>query len=285
MNWNAQKYRPGEKRTFEYVYSSTVFCGECGQPMVGRSGKTKGGEKHFYYAHKTKKNETRQSPGCKCHWYSFDALELHKILRNRIKKLASDPAFVEALYQSVQTNRTALIPDNDRRIAVLEGEIKELNQQIASLLETLQGTPSHIVRDLVTKELDTQGTLLKAKTTEQNSLRTQSEGTQAMTVERGEFSDLAKTWDRVFAKLTAAERKDFIRTVIGRIEFFPDRLRVRYNYDQRMVAQALNVVDLASYRNARGAGLEGPAPGSSFSKRVQRASYSHVNCIGRDDRI
>jgi hypothetical protein len=199
--------------------------------------------------------------------------------------LAEDPAFVEALYQNAETNKVALIPDNERRTMTLEGEVKELNQQIANLMDSLQSTPSQIVRDLVTKELDAKGTTLKAKTSEQNSLRAQSANTQATTVERNEFSDFAKTWDRSFSKLTAAERKDLVRTIIGRIEFFPDKIRVRYNYDQRTVAQALNVIDLASCRNSRGAGPTGPAPGPFFSKRVQRASYSNVIRIGRDDGI
>ncbi len=77
LDWNAQRYRPKGGRNFEYLFSSTVFCGECGREMVGRSGKTKTGEKHFYYAHKVKKRETRENPGCKCRWYSFDALDLH----------------------------------------------------------------------------------------------------------------------------------------------------------------------------------------------------------------
>ncbi len=206
-------------------------------------------------------------------------------MRNRIKKIADSPAFVEALYENATINKAALIPDNERRIAVLESEIKGLNQQIASLMDTIQSNPSQIVRDLITKELDSKGSALKAKTTEENSLRTQSEGTRIGTVERQEFRKLAKTWDQLFTKLTPAERKDFVRTVIGRIEFFPDLLRIRYNYDQRTVAQALNVVELATYRGSNGAGSEGPAPGPLFSKRGQRASDSHVICIGRGSRI
>ena len=229
LDWNAKKYRPNGRRNFDYIYSSTVFCGECGQPMVGRSGKGRDQEKRFYYAHKAKKKETRQSPGCPCHWYSFDALDLHKILRNRIKKLAEDPVFVERLYQDAEVNQAALIPDNQRRIEVLDDEIKALHQQIASLMSTLQGNPTPIVRDLVTQEIDTQGSTLKTKTLEQKSLRSRSDGAQATPVESREFSELAQTWDKTFSKLSPAERKDFVRLVIGRIEFFPERLRIRYN--------------------------------------------------------
>ena len=120
---------------------------------------------------------------------------------------------------------------------------------------------------------------------DQNTLKMQTEGVQGATVERSDFSDLAKSWDRLFAKLATAEKKDLIRTVIGRIEFFPDKIRVRYNYDQRTVAQALNVINLATFRNSRGAGPSGSAPGLPFSRRVQRASYSNVVGIGRGDRI
>ena len=183
LDWNAKKYRPEDQRNFEYIYSSTVFCGECGQPMVGRSGKSKDREKHFYYAHKAKKRETRQSSGCPCHWYSFDALDLHKIMRNRIKKLAENPAFVEALYQNAETNQAALIPYNERRLEILDSEIKELNQQIASLMDTLQGNPTQIVRDLVTKEIDIKGTALKPKIVEHNSIRMQSDGARSTPVE------------------------------------------------------------------------------------------------------
>lgn len=285
LDWNAKKYRPEDRRNFDYLYSSTVFCGQCSQPMVGKSGKTRGGEKHFYYAHKAKKRETRKTPGCSCHWYSFDALELHKIMRNRIKKLADDPAFIVALYRNSKTEKAALIPDNERRIATLEREIKHLNQQIASLMETLQSNPAPVVRDLIMKELESKGALLKAKTSEENSLRLQSEGTDAVCAEQKEFTDLAKNWDRLFAKLTVIERKDLVRTVIGRIELYPEKIRVRYNYDQRAVALALNVIDLAAHRNSRGAGSDGPAPASSFAKRGQRALDSNVFQNGRDDWI
>lgn len=285
LDWNAKRYRPENRRNFDYLYSSTVFCGECGEAMVGRSGKTKLKEKHFYYAHKSKKNKTSKAPGCNCHWYSFDALDLRKIMRNRIRKLADEPTFVEALYRNAKTETSALVPDNERRVSLLQSEIKALNQQIASLMDTLQSNPSQIVRDLVTKELDSKGAVLKAKMSEESSLQRQSTNVLAMTVEQREFSNLAKDWDKLFANLTNAERKDLARTVIGRIEFFPDKLRIRYNYDQHTVAQALNVVDLASARNARGAGSKDSAPQPSFSKKDQRASYSNVILIGRGSRI
>ena len=285
LNWNQKKYRPEDRKNFDYFFSSILYCGECGQSMVGRSGKTKNREKHFYYAHKTKKTETRQTKGCDCRWYSIDAPEFHKIMRNRFKRLAEEPAFVRALYDTAVTDHVALIPENERRIAILEAEAKELHQQITNLMDTLQSTTAPVVRDLITKELETKGTALKVKTDEQNTLQAQSGRNKATTVEPDEFSKLAKDWDKIFSKLTTTERKQFIRTFLGKIEVFPDRFRVRYNYDQRMVARALNVLDLSAHQNSSGAGPSGPAPGSLFSKKDQRASYSNVICNGRGDTI
>jgi hypothetical protein len=47
------------------------------------------------------------------------------------------------------------------------------------------------------------------------------------------------------------------------------------------VADALNILDLASYRNSCGVGPSGPAPSAPFCKRDQGTSYSNVFCSGR----
>jgi hypothetical protein len=73
-----------------------------------------------------------------------------------VRKLARKPAFIEALYAKVEIRYAELIPDNERRIAILDQEIKELNQQIGNLMDTLQSSPSAIVRDLVTRELESE---------------------------------------------------------------------------------------------------------------------------------
>jgi hypothetical protein len=102
-------------------------------------------------------------------------------------------------------------------------------------------------------------------------------------VERKEFADLAKNFDKTFARLTTTERKQFVRTFIGRIEIFPSQYRVRYNYDERMVVKALNVLDLAAYQNSRGVGPSGPAPSVTFRKKDQGTSYSNVFSNGRKE--
>lgn len=270
---NQKRFKPESRRTFDYLYSSVVFCFECGKPMVGISGKSKTGEKHFYYGHKGRKGP------CKIH--AVDALEFHKTMRNRFRRLAHEPAFVAALYQSAEANKVELLPDNERRISMLAKQISELDQQIRILMDTLQSSHATVVKDLITKELEIKGTTLKAKTDERNALSAQLAGTRGVPADQDTFMELAKGWDRKFAQLTQAERKQFIRTFIGRVEIFENRLRIRYNYDQRMVARSLNVIDLASYRNRLQAGAPAPAPHPLFAKKGQGAWGSDTVCIGR----
>ena len=277
LDSNGQKYKPESRRVFDYLYSSVVFCAECGKPMVGVSGKSRTGEKHHYYAHKGRKGI--------CSVHSIDAFEFHKTMRSRFRRLAHEPAFVAALYQTADASKVDLLPDNERRIGMIDKEIAELTQQVGILIDTLQSNPAAVVKDLIAKELEIKGTVLKAKTDERNALTAQMDGAQGRPAAEDEFIDLAKGWDKKFAKLTQAERKQFIRTFIGRVDVCVDKFRIRYNYDQRMVARALNVIDLASFRSTRGESVPNPTSRPLSSKRDQGAWGSDTVIFGRDGRI
>lgn len=122
-----------EKADIEYQLSGKMYCGMCGMTMIGVSGTSKTGDKHYYYACRGR----RLSSGCKkanekkdfIEWYVVEQTVEYVLTPNRMQEIATA---VVAQYDS---------EFNSGKVRELERMIAKLNRDIDKYTDMLLDVP------------------------------------------------------------------------------------------------------------------------------------------------
>ena len=147
---DGNKHAPGRKKEiFDFILSGKLVCGDCKRLMVGVSGTSKTGAKHYYYTcltHSRDKKPCDLKTACK--------KEIEDIVINTTWQLLSDNGSVKALAElicrrineksrnnanikSLETKRTAALKASRNLIAAIEqGIITEQTKERLKELET-----------------------------------------------------------------------------------------------------------------------------------------------------
>lgn len=128
------KHKAGKyKANVEYQLSGKMFCGACGSTMIGTSGTSKTGQKHYYYACRGR----RLRCGCKkahekkdfIEWYVCEQTVRYVLTPMRMKEISA------AVVQQYDNEFS------DRRIDELERRIAKLDRDIDKYTEMLLDVP------------------------------------------------------------------------------------------------------------------------------------------------
>lgn len=158
---------------YDYILSGKLFCGHCGKPMIGDSGTSKNGVKHYYYTCSTKKH------GGVCKKKSVRAVAIeHEVINTTIRTILRDDMLEHIAdkimeYQARDTESAALISAYSGRLKDTEVAIKGLikaiedglyNPSIKSRMEELEaqkaGLQADIEREKINQQIITRDELL-----------------------------------------------------------------------------------------------------------------------------
>ena len=112
---------------YDYILSGKLFCGHCSKPMIGDSGTSKSGTKHYYYTCSTKKH------GGDCKKKSVRAAAIEdEVINTTIQTILQDDMLEHIAdsvmeYQARDTESAALI-------ASYTGQLKETETAINGLI-------------------------------------------------------------------------------------------------------------------------------------------------------
>ena len=148
---NANKHLPGQKKDiYEFILSGKLICGDCKQKMVGISGTSHTGAKHYYYTCLFRPRKRRP-----CELHSVGKQYLEDAVINTTWRFLSDKETVRKIAETLyrmheQTSRESSI-------------LKSLENQRSSALKATQNLISAIEQGFLTeqtkmrlKELETQ---------------------------------------------------------------------------------------------------------------------------------
>jgi site-specific DNA recombinase len=119
-----EKYRPG--RMYSSPLAGLIRCANCGAKYHCKtSGKNKDGRTRRYYMCYSKSKADRDlviDPNCKNKSYRDNALE--EIIYTEIRKLKSEPLYIEQLRDSV--DHKAILEAAEKRVVVIESQLSKL---------------------------------------------------------------------------------------------------------------------------------------------------------------
>lgn len=126
-----KKHPRGRRRnTQDYMLTGKLFCGICGNPMVGICGTSRNGERHYYYLCQGKHNKT----GCTKQNEKQEKIE--QAVVNYIKKLIMDDETIDWLLAGLQEFEATLRAQST--ITAMESELAETEKAIGNLMKAIE---------------------------------------------------------------------------------------------------------------------------------------------------
>ncbi len=144
--------KKARKYTHTYRLTGLIQCGQCGQPMVGKSGTGRNG-KHFYYGHKRKLTTRNENHLVRCKVENILALALEDAVIGRLKDYAADKELVSELAKSASVSSGATREHQKSLIAVKEQDCRRLSQKYDNLLDTISETSDKVIRNSLSSKL------------------------------------------------------------------------------------------------------------------------------------
>ncbi len=212
-----RKRRSGGKNNdaADYLLTGKLFCGHCGEPMVGVSGTGRHGETHYYYR-------------CQGRYKKKNGCEKKNVQRDMIEKLVVDYTKDFILQDDVLD----LIIDGYHRFmekaraeSALTAMVKELEQNKKASANLLKAVEMGIINETT-----------KARFQELEDQRKELE--RSIRVERAALNEMTpdelRYYLEQFRKLDFKDRRnmrELIRLFVQAIYLFDGKLKIVYNFD------------------------------------------------------
>lgn len=123
--------RAKSKATEDYLLTSKVFCGKCGEPLLGESGTSKTGRIYRYY----KCSNRKKRKGC------TKKIEKKEWLEQTVVKFAVQQVLTDENIDKIATQAMALIEKEFKDTSVLTGlqeRLKETNKRIQNIMAAIE---------------------------------------------------------------------------------------------------------------------------------------------------
>ena len=200
----------------EYLLAGKVFCGHCGAPMIGESGRGKGGVTYHYYTCANRK----KAHTCRKHNEKKHFLEQYAV--DQAVEYILDPVRIDAIAERVVQEYQKEF--NASGIPALEAELRGIERSIEALVESLIKTSSPTAIQVINDKLAAHETRHAAISDDLAALKIASAA--AITA-----ADVTK-WLRSFCKGDSADyqfRKQIIDVLINSIYVFDDKIIFFFN--------------------------------------------------------
>lgn len=112
-----------------YLLTGKAFCGECGQPMTGKSGHGKSGQLHYYYQCRGRTAHVCENPAIRRD-------DLEKYVAFRLKELILDDATVEAIADSTVAYQQGLAGASD--LENLTDKLKDIDTSLQNIMRAIE---------------------------------------------------------------------------------------------------------------------------------------------------
>lgn len=199
-------------READYLLTGKVFCGYCGAPIVGESGRGKSGTIYNYYAcAKKKKNRT-------CHKKNEKKGFLEWYLVEQVVEYVLTPSRIDLIAERVVAEYTKGF--NSSSVKALESELREIDRELDKLVDALIKTESKTALAKINDKISALETQKESSDLELAKLRVAAN----ITITPNEV----KAWLRQFCKGSPLD-EDFCRRIIDAF------INAIYLYDDKVV--------------------------------------------------
>ena len=232
--------RGRHRENCDYLLTGKLICGHCSSFMVGISGTSRTGAKHFYYTC----NDRRTSGNCKKENVKKDYIERavaeltqRFILQDEVIEWIADSA-MEVLAQS----------GSQAELAALEAELAENKKAVKNIMSAIeQGIFTTTTKSRLL-ELESEISVLES------SIALGKAAQENSTVEKERI-----IWSLELLRDGDVERKDYqkklIETFVQKVVLWDDRIEIDYYYDKEQKTRSFMLSELGGSSNGGAQGV------------------------------
>lgn len=222
-----------------YLLTTKLFCGDCGQAMVGESGKSSNGNIHYYY----KCRSAKQKTGCKRRAIKKQLIEDTVIMRT------IEILYDEKMLDNLSEQAVNLLKKESPLLPQLKKQLAETEKGIENILNAIQ---QGILTNSTKQRLDE---LEETKERLKLSLLQEEIENPSLTKEQ------ILCWLHRFRTLDISKteyRQQLIDYFVNSVYVFNDRLIINFNYKERTEKITFNNIkcsDLMTVAQPKGTAL------------------------------
>lgn len=217
---NSNKHSPGRKKeVFDFILSGKLVCGDCKRMMVGESGTSHTGERHYYYSCLARRREKQP-----CTMKSVNKQWLEDAVINTTWAFLSDGDCIHTIAEKLCSMHEAQQRDN----AVL----KDLENKRLTALKASENLIKAIEEGIITKQTKARLKELEAQICE---LEFDIERARNKNYTYLSVNDI-ENYLRSFAIGDLSDidaRKALIHTFVREIVLYSDKIMITYNFSDR----------------------------------------------------
>lgn len=212
----------------DYILTDKLFCGKCGEPMVGESGYSKTGAKYSYYScmgHRKKKN-------CDKRPVRQDWIE--KRVLDAVRNLLADEELLDFIADKTYEYYVAANGNDDQK-SVLEKELDNVNTMIDRLIKAIE---AGVFNDRMKDRMDE----LNAQKAQITTSLSELELSSGFKLTRDHIAFFLRKFRD--ADLTdRAAQKRLIQTFVNAVFVYDDKLKLVFNYTSENSTVTLDTVE------------------------------------------
>ena len=213
----ATKHAPASKKAkIEYLLHGKAFCGYCGSPMIGESGRGNSGKIYNYYACSAKKKrhtcKKRNEKKGYIEWFVVEQTVRYVLVPERIERIA------DAIIASYENDL------GETKIKKIETSIALANRELDKCAEDFTATKSSALRERLEKKADALALQIEEMQRDIEKLKI----IQAAKLDKKDII----AWISQFCKgdeLDAEFQRKIIRTFVNSVFLYDDKIVIYYN--------------------------------------------------------
>ena len=217
----AKKVSAKFKAHEHYLLSSKLFCGACGAPMIGESGRSRNGDTHYYY--KCTNNKHRK--GCKKRAIRKKGIET--LVIHHVKRMLINERIIDQMADTIM----AMQSKESDTIPYLRKQMAEVEKSITNILKAIEEGIFTTSTKARLDELEERKSILETSIIKEEMVRNRLSKQQIV------------YWLYRFRKLNTKDEKQRERLIDGFVNavyLFEDKLIIAVNFRDETETVPLN---------------------------------------------
>ena len=205
-----------------FPLSKLIHCAECGEKLVGVSGTSRDGSKHYYYGHERKMRTRGNRHERRCQVETIRSVEIESEVTGELKRLSRDKALLAELAKKTKSLASRSSESTKALLSSREQERRKLEQSQNNTLDALGSTDSPQVRKLLVTRLEKDAQLLKKVEADMETMKLELVGGRSSVIDLSGVFGVLKEFRENFDQLPPSEKTQVLGSIVKRILIEPD---------------------------------------------------------------
>ncbi len=204
------------KYVHNYRLSGLIYCKECGEKLIGKSGNGRS-SKYYYYGHKRKILAKGEAHKKRCILENIPALEIEEVVLSGLKMLKNDKALLKELINKASYKNFEESKNISSLIQCIREELKVIRDKKEGIIDSIAKAPQAKGLQILMEKLEEIENQKQVLENEIESLSLEKEKTSGNIIDlKGAFS-LLKNFNKNFHSNTAILQKQLLKSIIYKV--------------------------------------------------------------------